>query len=138
MLIFVREAIFVTMNLVHNANVYTRNPKKRRKISPNERHHQFVHMFNNTKQTARRELVLVEIFTRPCEHALRMSQSVDTLSGWSDEDGKNIPKIYKTRRIHQNHLIKKYQLILCYYLSWWLCLLTASLVKIEAHKGLEC
>jgi hypothetical protein len=28
------------------------------------------------------------------------------LIGWSDEDGENIPKIYKTRRIHWNYMDK--------------------------------
>jgi hypothetical protein len=74
MLIFVRESIFVTMNLVHNANVLARNPKnKRRKVSPNERHHHFSNMSYSGKQSARRELVLVEIFTRPCEQAIRVN-----------------------------------------------------------------
>lgn len=65
MLIFVREAIFVTMNLVHIANVPARNPKKRRKVSQNERHRHFLNMPYIWERSTRRELVLVEVFAPP-------------------------------------------------------------------------
>jgi hypothetical protein len=60
----------VTRDLVHHANVLARNPKKRERVSPTEHHHNFSNMSYSANQGARRELVLVEIFTRPCEHAL--------------------------------------------------------------------
>jgi hypothetical protein len=54
------------------------------------------------------------------------------LIGWSDEDGGNIPKFYKTRRIHWNHLDK---VILTYSSAIFAFKLV---VEFDALKGMEC